>query len=521
MAENNSASVLTDKDQQILSSLVNPDAEKPVRYQWDEDFQRQILSLLLHDRYFLVQSMGLINPYYFTNEVHQSAAKLLYAHFEKYSTIPNKIQLTQEIKNFVAERKPETQIYFLSELNTVYDYYCPGVESREYFSDKIANFAKYEAIKKAFKSSIEIIKTEPEKPESYLRAWELVKEAMTVERNFEVGLDYFESYEERYARMREDIEKGEIFTTGFASIDAALVGGGLSKGEMGSWMGLSGTGKSLALVASAIANMNRGKRVLYVSLEMNQDKVAERFDAQLGDPNNEHDVTINNLYDKKDVIFQALHDYVSDKEDRRLMVVKQFPAGTMDIAMFRAYYSQLTLYGFRPDLVIVDYVGEMKDFPNMPTHESRYRIVRDLRGFAVEEQVCVLTAMQPNRGAKEVVKMGDVIDDDNLSDSYSQVKPLDALWSINQFMDEKECGLGRIYVCKHRHGKSKFIIYVEYNPKTLKISEISKAKYEERLKLYQNLKEERSTDAVSTQKKKYQQEKFKSAAIENLLNSEV
>lgn len=508
-------------EQQVLSTFTNPDAEKPVKYQWDEEFQRQILSLLLHDRFFLVQSMGLINPNYFTNEVHQTACRLVYAHFEKYNTIPNKVQLTQELKGVVQERKPETQIYFLSELNAVYDYYCPGIESREYLGDKIANFAKFEAIKKAFKASIDIIKNAPEAQDSYLRAWDIVKEAMTIERNFEMGLDYFATYEERYARMKEQIERGEIFTTGFASLDAALIGGGLSRGEIASWMGLSGTGKSLALVASAIANMNRGKRVLYISLEMDPDKVAERFDAQLGDPRNEHGVAINNLYEKKEFIFQALSEYVGDKEDHRLLVIKQFPAGTMDIATFRAYYSQLTLYGFRPDLVIVDYVGEMKDFPNMPTHESRYRIVRDLRGFAVEEQVCVFTAMQPNRGAKEVIKMGDVIDDDNLSDSYSQVKPLDALWSINQFLDEKECNLGRIYACKHRHGKSKFIIHIEYNLQTLKMTEISRAKYDDRLITYQNLKEQHASDATVNQKTKHQQDKYKKASIDHLLNNEV
>ncbi len=168
-----------------------------------------------------------------------------------------------------------------------------------------------------------------------------------------------------------------------------------------------------------------------------------------------------------------------------MLVVKQFPAGSMTVNTLKAYMQQLQMTGFKPDLVIVDYIGEMKDYPGMATWESRYRIVRDLRGLATEENVCIFTALQPNKSAREAQKMDGpgegVIDDDNLADSYGQIRPLDGCWSINQMQVEKDAGIARIFVIKHRHGKSRFTIWVGYDRDTLAMDQITHASYEKKL----------------------------------------
>ena len=278
--------------------------------------------------------------------------------------------------------------------------------------------------------------------------------------------------------MLKQEEAQERFTSGFKSIDDNLLGGGTHRGEIYSWIGLSGTGKSLALVTAALRNVVQlGKKVLYVSLEMDEDKIAERFDAQISN------VEINKLKENKDIIKNALEEQTKDKENKKLLVIKQFPAGSMTVNTLRAYMQQLYMTGFKPDLLIIDYIGEMKDFPNMPTYESRYRIVRDLRGLATEEKICVFTAMQPNKDAREAQKVdgegSGFIDDTNLADSYGQIRPLDGCWSINQMQSEKDAGIARIFVIKHRHGKSRFSFHVEYNMKTLAMDEISANKYNE------------------------------------------
>lgn len=480
---------LTLEEERQLAGLQDPDTQDSAQYQWDETFQRHIISMLLKDRGFLVQSLPLIEPSYFTNEVHQWIARILFGHFETYRHVPHVDIIRQEVNEKVQGKKAEIKQYYRQEVDAIYEYYQPGIDSREYLLDKITNFAKRQAMKLAFGLCWDEIKKSPEDESTWAKVHDILRDAMQVERNVDIGLDYFGTMEERYERMRIKLETGDIFTSGFEPIDKALMGGGLLRGQIGSWIGISGTGKSLALVCASLENMHRGKKVLYVSTEMDQDSVGQRFDARLADPAQKYGVEINNLLDHPNVVIQGVNEYISEYDDRQRLIIKQFPSGEMGVSEFRAYYAQCVLYGFQPDLVVIDYIGEMKDYPKIPIHESRYKIVRNLRGFAVEEQVCILTAMQPNRTAKEVVKAGDVIDDENLGDSYSQIKPLDAFWSINQLKLEKNCGLARVYVIKHRAGKSGFNFHVDVNDKTLAITPITQQEYSRRKANYEKERE--------------------------------
>jgi replicative DNA helicase len=489
---------LTADEAAKLKEMGDPDAESGDTFKkWDDNLQREILALLLHDRSFLLECVSLIKPTYFTNEAHQKICAIVFEHFEQYRTVPKKTQITQELKEKLEGRPDPVKANYYQELGTVLEFYVPNLEDRDYYRHKIVNFAKQMALKNAFRKSVDVMKKAPESDETWAEIAELLKGALSVEQDFEEGLDYFGTVDERYARQEDNKAKGEIFTTGFKAIDEGLKKGGLLRGEIGAWMGLSGTGKSLALVTAALANLHLGKKVLYVTLEIDQDAVAERFDAQLAALQGKKGVTVNNLLSMKQQVAEALNEYTEDYNDKKLMVIKRFSSGSLDVPAFRAYFSQITMRGFRPDLVIIDYIGEMKDYPGIPTHESRYRIVRDLRGFGVEEEVCVFTALQPNKSAKEVVRSGLMMDDENLGDSYAQVKPLDALWSLNQLLDEKNCGLGRGFVSKHREGKSKYSFHIKFNWDTLSIVQISKEEYETTFKKYKMMEEKRNTDILS------------------------
>lgn len=485
-------SELTQEEQEVLQEL-SQENQKASEGQYEEDYviQRNIIAMLATDGYFLIQSMGLIKPGYFINEAHQLIAKIVFNYFEKYKQLPPKQFMAQEIEDEIKNRKAEIKQYFRTEFNVIFDYYVVGAEDREFLLDRITNFAKAQGLKDAFKKCLDELKQNKDQ-NTWLKIHDTLRNALIISRDAaDVGLDYFQTFEERYATMLQQQEQGEIFTCCFKAIDDALVGGGLSKGELGSWMGTPGSGKSVILVAVALANIHLGKKVLYVSLEMDEYKVAERFDAQFANMGNEGKVTINTLVENKEIVFESLRNYIKECEDPRLLIVKQFPAGQMDVAAFRAYIAQVKLHGFHPDLVILDYVGEMKDFTGMPTWESRNKIVRDLRGIAVEEDICIFTAMQPDRRARdqsnEQKELG-FIDDSNLADAYGQSRPVDALWSINQFQDEKDCGLARIFVVKHRHGKSRFTFHVEFDYNTLRVSQISNSAYEKRIKEYRNSK---------------------------------
>jgi len=498
---------LSEEDKLKFNEITNPDEDvKLGQYSWSNEFQKNIISLLLNDRWFAVQCRDLVSPNYFVDEVHQLLCRNLFYHLEKYNILPQRSFVLEEVESAVSNKDPKIKLHYIAETNSLYEKYIPNLDSRDYLLDKILNFSKLMALKKAFDDSLNLMKKSPEEEATWVKIQSLLSDALLVDRNFNEGLNYFETLEERYERMCKQEEAQERFTSGFKSIDDALLGGGAHRGEIYSWIGLSGTGKSLALVTAALRNIVQlGKKVLYVSLEMDEDKIAERFDAQISN------IEINKLRDNKDLIKQALEEQTKDIDNKKMLVIKQFPAGSMTVNILKAYIQQLHMTGFSPDLLIVDYIGEMKDFPNMPTYESRYRIVRDLRGLATEEKVCIFTAMQPNKDAREAQKTGGdgpgFIDDTNLADSYGQIRPLDGCWSINQMQNEKEAGIARIFVIKHRHGKSRFSFHVQYNMKTLAMSEISTSAYNEIWKKFSFEKVDKVSDMDEQAKDVYKKMK--------------
>lgn len=458
-----------------LEELHSPDIDDgEVKYRWDEELQRQILSVLLVDKQFLVQSIDLIKPNYFTNKAHYRACQILFDHFRNYKLIPKKHILMQEAKDSFDGDK--SKIAHLSEINLLYSFFEPGLEDREYLANKITFFAKIQAIKNAFDESLKLIKKRPESDDTWNEVYEILRRAMNTDRNFDEGLKYFETLRERYDRMNQQDSSQEKFVTGWDGVDQEIKGGGYDRGEMISIVAASGVGKSVALSCMAAVNAKRDKKVVYISLELSEDRVAERFDSIFTGQ------SIHCLYSVREEIFSQLETLVEDKQDKNLIVIKYFPGKTATVNTIRAYLTQLKFYGFIPDMVIVDYIGEMKDYPGLPIHESRELLVGELRGLATEgEKFFCATAMQTNRSAKLVQQDGGLIEDEHMGDSYAQIRPLDGCLTLNQSSSEKSVNVGRLNVMKQRFGKSRYYIHLYFDPVSLKISQISHDEYKSKM----------------------------------------
>lgn len=474
-------------------TLVDPDGEEQAKYSWDEEFQRHIIALLVSDRQFLLSSIDLVRSSYFTNRAHQKMCQLVFDFFKRYRLLPKKDFIVQELKEAFKDNK--SLAYYLGEVNVVYDYFQPGLDAREYLQDKITYFAKIQSLKKAFHNSLKEIDKNPEKEETWEKIYEMMREAMTTQENFDLGIDYFRTLKDRYAQQEEDYESEDRFITGMESWDKEVNNGGYSRGEIISIVAGSGVGKSVCLACIAGTNLMRGKRGVYISCELKDTKVADRMDAILsGFP-------ISCLVTQQDDLFEKLANLDGvDYECGMPFVIKQFPAGTATVNKIRAYLSQLRFHGFDPDFIVVDYVGEMKPIAGLPTHESREQIVRDLRGMAEEEQVFVATAMQPNRGSRETQKSeSGRIEEEHLADSFGQIRPLDGCISLNQNDNEQLLGIGRAYKIKERDGKSRYQFYLKFDKNNLRISEISHEKYREALSAHKEyVSEEVKVDQVVT-----------------------
>jgi hypothetical protein len=236
---------------------------------------------------------------------------------------------------------------------------------------------------------------------------------------------------------------------------------------------------------------------------MDEVGIGQRFTSQLAK------LDVNNLIGMKDEVYKTIENFKSQYEDPNLLHVKQFPGGVMDVNGIRSFVAQLELRKWKPNLIIVDYVGEMKDDPNIPKYESAYRILRDLRSFGVERGHCTITCVQPNSSASKL-EIGEYIDESNIGTSFDQFKPLDAFWSINQQVIEKDAEVGRAFVIKHRDGRSRFAFKIGFDYKlgTLDLFPISNEKYREQMNLVQVKKAgEVGLDNVGGDSKKKQRSK--------------
>lgn len=454
--------------------MADPDANNiAIKYKWDDEFQRHIAALMISDRQFLLESLDIVKPGYFTNKAHAKVVSIVSEFFKKYRILPRKDFIQQELKSDMKENK--SLPYYLGEVNVLYDYFQPGMEAREYLRDKITYFAKIQSIREAFNKSLELIDKSPENEKTWDQVYDTMRKAMTTHQNFEVGVDYFKSSKDRYAAKAEEVDDKDRFILGLPGVDEQVSGGGYCRGEIVSIVAGSGVGKSVMLANIAATNILRSKKGVYISLELAENKIADRMDAIFTG------LPVQNLISYKDEIIEKITSFKQVMYDGEIwpLVIKQFPAGTATVNTIRAYVSQLRFHGFDPDFIIVDYVGEMANHSDLKIHESKEKIVRELRALATEEDVFIATAMQPNRDAKKKDGKGDhgLIDDEHLADSYGQIRPLDCCLSLNQNDNEKKLGIGRCYVIKQRDGESRYVIYLKFDKESLKIYEIKQREY--------------------------------------------
>src|SRR5690606_35057560 len=214
---------LTKEQQVILDNLSDSDVDDTFPENWDKDFQRSILSMLLQDKYFLLQGRNLIRSCYFTDKAQKLICDLLFKFYDEYNDLPTKKCLSHEISVTVEDEAK--RLYFLGELSALYQSYHSGLDSREYLQDNIVNFAQTQKIKVAFKDSMKVMKDYGIRDQN---TWDKVKvilrEALLLEKNFDIGLDYFNQLESRYDEIEESQESGEKFITNFPSIDEELQG---------------------------------------------------------------------------------------------------------------------------------------------------------------------------------------------------------------------------------------------------------------------------------------------------------
>ena len=392
-------------------------------------FQEKVFQSMLTDIQWSAQMIEVMRPDYFDLKYLSFLCTKYFAYYEKYKTFPTLTILITIIKEDLSKSKDHVLrdqiIEYLHRMKT-----NPDIGDLQYVKDKSLEFCKRQAFKDALEQSVELIQTE--KYESVLN---IMKEAISVGMPNTAGHNFFDDIEARFVQINR-----QVCPTGLDKIDSQdILRGGLGRGELGVIAANTGVGKSHFLVAMGCSAMRAGKNIKHYTFELSEHDTGKRYDSNLCDkPSNE-------IIDRKSEVIDKY-----SKMDVGKLIIKEYPTGSASVMTLRNHIEKLTLKGFTPSLVIVDYADVMKSSKAYDSLRHELKLIyTELRNLAVELQIPVWTASQANKDSSKA----DVVGLENLGESYAKAQVADVVLSISRKPMEKSTGSGRIFVAKNRAGR--------------------------------------------------------------------
>ena len=220
----------------------------------------------------------------------------------------------------------------------------------------------------------------------------ILSDALSVSFDTHIGHDYLEDYEERYESYHRKEDKIEFDLEYFNKITK----GGIPNKTLNIALAGTGVGKSLFMCHVASGALLQGKNVLYITLEMAEEKIAERIDANL------LNVPIQDIVDLPKNMFESKVTNLAQKTQGTL-IIKEYPTASAHSAHFKSLLQELALKkSFRPDIIFIDYLNicassRYRGNSNVNSYSYIKAIAEELRGLAVEANVPIFSATQTTR----------------------------------------------------------------------------------------------------------------------------
>jgi replicative DNA helicase len=351
--------------------------------------ERVILSSLLSNDEYARKVIPFLSTDYFHNKSDQVVFKLIEEYVAKYNAFPSKEALLIDLS-----QKPLKQELYDECAQVVTEITGPSTidKSVDWLTDTTEKFCQDKAIYNAIMESIKILDDKSEKKLTKGAIPKILQDALGVSFDNNIGHDFIEDAAERYEFYHRKEQRLQFDLDFFNKITQ----GGIPNKTLNIALAGTGVGKSMFMCHCAAANLKDHKNVLYITLELAEERVAERIDANLLDCPIQELVNLpRDTYDKR---MSRLREQSKGK-----LIIKEYPTASAGSANFRHLLNELKIKrNFVPDIIYIDYLNicvssRVKAGSNVNSYTLVKAIAEELRGLAVEYNVPIVSATQTNR----------------------------------------------------------------------------------------------------------------------------
>lgn len=418
-------------------------------FDFSEEFQSKIAALSIFDETFYRRVDGLIKPEHFESKAEAALVHIAQHYHQRYQRLPSSVG---EWKELFVDAKNE-KVLREDDIPEVVEAFKrlkkSPLNGREYAVDKIAEFARNQAVQMAYLETLPLIeKGEFEKAQQRMEKAFKTGAKAVVEDN-----DYWNGIEQR-TQYRRDVEAGVIvpngITTGIPKLDNLLYHKGWGRKELSVIMGGAKKGKSTGLLHFALAASIAGYNVLYVTLEVSAQIIQDRMDANVAG------IDMNELSAKLNEVSSGVKDRHRLRKPGALKVI-EYPSGTLTPTELRRALEFYRAQGIIFDQIVVDYADIMA--PEIKTGNEQSdskQIWLGLRAIAFEENAAVLTATQTNRDGFKA----DVAKAEHAAEDFNKIRIADLVLSINRSEDERKKGEARLFFAASRNQQGEFTLRI-------------------------------------------------------------
>lgn len=351
--------------------------------------ERVILNNLLNSDEYTRKVLPFLKEEYFHDDSEKVVFKIVHDFIIKYNTIPTSDIITLEIN--ALRGLTDDRIISINEILTEINKKTE-TPNEQWLIDNTEQFCQDKALYNAIMKSIDIMKKPDAGSMSKGNIPHLLSEALSISFDPNVGHNYTEDYLERYEYYHRVEEKIPFDLSFFNNITK----NGVSRKTLNIVMSTTGGGKSLFMCHHASTCLHQGRNVLYITLELAEEEVAKRIDANL------MNIQIDDLLVLPEDSYVNRVEKIKSKTDGKL-IIKQYPTASASTIHFKALLNELFLKkSFKPDIIFVDYLNiccsaRVKAGSNINSYTYVKSIAEELRGLAVEYDVPIFSATQVNR----------------------------------------------------------------------------------------------------------------------------